>query len=48
MNPDYIEKVTEDEVVFRNYEGNTYHYPLKSTPVKNGTAAPHTHEELVP
>jgi len=33
INPDYIEKITEDEIVFRNYEGNTYSYPLKSTPL---------------
>jgi len=34
VNPDYIEKITDDEVVFRNYEGNRFHYPLKNTPVK--------------
>ncbi len=28
INPDYIEKVTDDEIVFRNYEGDTYRYPL--------------------
>ena len=25
--------ITDDEVVFRNYEGKTYRYPLKSTPL---------------
>lgn len=33
INPDYIERITDDEVVFRNYEGNVFRYPLKSTPV---------------
>ena len=33
INPDYVEKITEDEVVFRNFEGKISHYPLKSTPV---------------
>jgi lysine 2,3-aminomutase len=33
INPDYVEKITDEEVVFRNYEGHRFHYPLKSTPV---------------
>jgi len=33
INPDYIERITDDEVVFRNYEGHVFRYPLKSTPV---------------
>jgi lysine 2,3-aminomutase len=33
INPDYIEKITDDEIVFRNYEGRVFRYPLKSTPV---------------
>jgi lysine 2,3-aminomutase len=32
MNPEYVESVTDEEVVFRNYEGKVFHYPLKSTP----------------
>jgi lysine 2,3-aminomutase len=32
INPEYIEKITDDEVVFRNYQGETFRYPLKSTP----------------
>jgi lysine 2,3-aminomutase len=35
INPDYIERITDDEVVFRNYEGNVFRYPLKSTPVSD-------------
>lgn len=37
INPDYVERITDDEVVFRNYEGQVFHYPLKSTPVRQGT-----------
>jgi lysine 2,3-aminomutase len=33
INPDYIEEITDDEIVFRNYEGRVFRYPLKSTPV---------------
>jgi lysine 2,3-aminomutase len=32
INPEYIERITDDEVVFKNYEGETFRYPLKSTP----------------
>jgi len=31
-NPDYIEKVTDTEIIFRNFEGEVFRYPLKSTP----------------
>ena len=34
INPDYIEKITDDEVVFKNYEGRVYRYPLKSEPMR--------------
>jgi lysine 2,3-aminomutase len=30
INPDYVEQITDDEVVFRNYEGHRFRYPLKS------------------
>ena len=33
INPDYVEKVTDDEIVFRNYEGHLYRYPLKGRPI---------------
>jgi len=33
INPDYVEKITDDEVVFKNFEGKTFHYPLKASPV---------------
>jgi len=35
INPDYVEKITDDEVLFKNYEGRPYRYPLKSTPIKS-------------
>lgn len=34
INPDYVEKITDNEVVFRNYEGKSFTYPLKTTPKK--------------
>jgi lysine 2,3-aminomutase len=33
VNPDYVEKITDEEIVFRNYEGKVFRYPLKSTPL---------------
>ncbi len=39
VNPDYVEKITDDEVIFRNYEGERFVYPLKSTPVEGKTPA---------
>jgi lysine 2,3-aminomutase len=38
LNPDYVEKITDDEIVFRNYEGNVYRYPLKAGAVVNADA----------
>jgi len=40
INPDYVEKITDDEVVFRNYEGKRYRYPLKSSPILPVERAP--------
>ncbi len=28
INPDYVDSITDEEVVFRNYEGRTFRYPL--------------------
>lgn len=28
LNPDYVESITDEEVVFRNYEGHLHRYPL--------------------
>ena len=38
INPDYVEKITDEEVVFRNYEGKQYRYPLTSTPLPTESA----------
>lgn len=35
INPEYVESINDDEIVFRNYEGQTYRYPLQA-----GTAVP--------
>ncbi|MDR2675433.1 MAG: KamA family radical SAM protein [Opitutaceae bacterium] len=40
VNPDYIERITDDEVVFRNYEGRVFRYPLTSTPLPRPPAPP--------
>jgi lysine 2,3-aminomutase len=33
INPDYVESITDQEVVFKNYEGKTFRYPLTITPI---------------
>jgi lysine 2,3-aminomutase len=38
INPDYVEKITDEEVVFRNYEDRVFRYPLKSTPLRRPEA----------
>jgi len=35
INPEYIERITDDEVVFKNYQGETFRYPLTTTPEKH-------------
>jgi lysine 2,3-aminomutase len=42
INPEYLEKITDDEVVFRNYEGKRFTYPLRSHPVPVPAPAPAT------
>lgn len=32
INPDYVESVTDKEIVMRNYEGRLYRYPLVTSP----------------
>jgi lysine 2,3-aminomutase len=39
INPEYVEKITDEEVVFRNFEGRRYSYPLLNTPVPDTTSA---------
>src|SRR5690606_41976502 len=31
INPEYVESISETEVVFRNYEGRRFRYPLTTT-----------------
>ncbi|KXU37190.1 lysine 2,3-aminomutase [Cephaloticoccus primus] len=33
INPDYIERINDQEVIFRNFEGRRFRYPIKSTPL---------------
>jgi len=40
INPEYVEKITDDEVVFRNYEGQLFRYPLKNTPQRTAVGTP--------
>jgi lysine 2,3-aminomutase len=41
INPNYIQSVTEDAIIMKNYEGKTYSYPLKPTGiVKNNLSNP--------
>jgi len=30
INPEYVERLTDDEIVFRNYEGRSFRYPLRA------------------
>ena len=36
LNPDYVERINDEEMVFRNYAGKTFRYPLVkgTTPVR--------------
>jgi lysine 2,3-aminomutase len=29
INPEYIESINDEEIVFRNYEGRQFRYPIK-------------------
>jgi hypothetical protein len=31
INPDYVEEITDEAIVFRNYEGRRFRYALTST-----------------
>lgn len=45
INPEYVERITDDEIVFHNYEGREFRYPLKSGAV---VAAPTASGEFPP
>ncbi len=40
INPDYVEEITDEEIVFRNYEGNIYRYPLNGTALSTSISEP--------
>lgn len=40
INPQYVKSIDEEEIVFRNYEGKTFRYPIRSS-------AGELHESLV-
>ncbi|MFP6887356.1 MAG: lysine 2,3-aminomutase, partial [Opitutales bacterium] len=33
INPEYIQGVTENEIIFRNFQGKTYRYPLSGVDI---------------
>ena len=43
INPEYVERITESEIIIRNYEGKSYRYALinGSVPVK------HDHNDVI-
>ncbi len=40
LNPNYVESIDDNEIVFRNYEGQLFRYPLKAGPLKNADGTP--------
>ncbi|OIR06368.1 L-lysine 2,3-aminomutase [mine drainage metagenome] len=40
INPDTVVSVNDDEIVFRNYEGQIHRYPLKARPLHMADGAP--------
>ncbi|HVU23242.1 MAG TPA: KamA family radical SAM protein [Opitutus sp.] len=48
VNPDYVERITDDEVVFRNYEGQQFRYPLKAVPIATEVPAAQPERESLP
>lgn len=48
INPEYVQKITDDEVILKNYEGKTFRYPLhKGKPVASSGDAPILEEILI-
>jgi len=47
INPEYLEEISDDEVVFHNFEGRRFRYPLKSTPLV-GARVPDEEEPELP
>lgn len=40
INPDYVEKITDEEIVFRSYEGVRQSYPLQNRPAPSPVTPP--------
>jgi lysine 2,3-aminomutase len=38
INPEYIQRITDEEIVMRNYEGKEYRYPLNPEALKDSEA----------
>lgn len=47
VNPDYVERINDEEVVIRNYEGRRFRYALTATPVAREAVAGHDKESPV-
>lgn len=47
INPEYVESINDDEIVFRNYEGQTYRYPLQAGSAVPNEALKAHHESLL-
>jgi len=48
INPEYVQKITNDEVILKNYEGKIYRYPLsKGIPVPQSSEIPILEDMLV-
>jgi lysine 2,3-aminomutase len=46
INPEYMEEINDKEVVFRNFEGKQFRYPLTSTPLPKPQEAEMPVEDL--
>ena len=46
INPEYVEEINDKEVVFRNFEGKQFRYPLTNTPLSKKEEAEMPVEDL--
>ncbi|MEX2382769.1 MAG: KamA family radical SAM protein [Opitutales bacterium] len=47
INPEYVQEITEEEIVIRNYEGKQFRYPLKRSAGKLANADRETLQEEI-
>jgi lysine 2,3-aminomutase len=40
INPEYVQEITDTEIVMRNFEGKEYRYPLRASLVPSGEPHP--------